>query len=125
MKYKRFIPFHKLPAFQQIKMIVKNRLIQYLFKDRFGSFLQVGDIVNLLCVDSSDGNRYGKIQEYTIEKLQIVPNGCDSPTEVVIVIALSYNDGRGSVECTLDRFKYLNHLYPSQEQVQKRIDKLR
>jgi hypothetical protein len=119
--------FHKLSAFHQIMMIIKNRFIYYFFKDRFGSFLQVGDIVEFQRINQHEPDQYiGGPTIYTIEKLQIVPNSHgERPTEVVIVIGLSYNDGKSTTECTLDRFKYIRHLYPNQEQIDKRIKQLR
>lgn len=117
--------FHKLSAFHQIMMIIKNRFIYYFFKDRFGSFLQVGDVVEFQRVNQYNDD-IGMPVVYTIEKLQILPNSHgERPTEIVIVISLSYNDGKSSVECTLNKFKYIKHLYPSQKQIDKRISQLR
>jgi len=119
----RFKEFQKLSAFQQIVLILKNHLFCHFFRNRFGSLLQIGDIVEMQPVSPYNPEQnLGEPKIYTVEKLFIAPNAySDRPTEVVIVINLSYNEGKSSVECTIDRFKYIKHLYPNEKQIQKRL----
>jgi len=123
MKRKKFKLINKLSTFQQIMLLLKTRFTEYLLKDRFSSFLQVGDIVELQYVSPYNPDQnIGEPEIYTIEKLRILPNGNEMPTEPVIVIQVSKNEGKSTTECTIDRFKYIRHLYPDEKQIEKRIN---
>jgi hypothetical protein len=124
MKRKRIKRIGELSSFQQLMLTIKTRLAEYFIQDRFSSFLQVGDIVELQYVSPYDSDQHiGEPKIYTVENIRILPNSHgERPTEFVIVFKLSYNEGKSSTECTSDRFKYIKHLYPDQKQIDKRCD---
>ena len=124
MKRKRINEINKLSAFRQLMLTIKTRIAEYFLQDRFSSFLQVGDVVEMQYVSPFDPDQnIGEPKVYTIENLRILPNSHGrAATEIVIVLKLSYNEGKATTECTSDRFKYIRHLYPDQKQVEKRCD---
>lgn len=71
----------------------------YMIPDNMWSFLQPGDIVEL----EFDIRRIVKI-----ESIRIVPNSIDRPTDIVIVMKISFN--QGGIECTSNNFKYIRHV---------------
>jgi hypothetical protein len=96
-----------------------------MLRYRFGSYFLVGDVVEMEDANPFNGQGLGTTKIYTIEKVYVAPNAhIDRPTEMVIVLKLSYNEGKSSIECTSDRFKYVRHLYPNEEQVRKRLKNL-
>jgi len=124
MKRKRINEINKLSAFRQLMLTIKTRIAEYFLQDRFSSFLQVGDVVEMQYVSPFDPDQnIGEPKVYTIENLRILPNSHGrAATEIVIVLKLSYNEGKATTETTSDRFKYIKHLYPDQKQVDKRCD---
>jgi hypothetical protein len=66
------------------------------------SFVAVGDVIEVL--------HYGKKEIYKVEKFEVIMNSLYAPTEFVIHVKFSYNDGISSIECTSDNFQYVRHI---------------
>lgn len=66
------------------------------------SFVCVGDVIEVL--------HYGEKKIYKVEKFEVVMNGRYVPTEFVISVKFSYNDGKSYIECTSDKFHYVRHI---------------
>ena len=66
------------------------------------SFIAVGDVIEVL--------HYGESQIYKVEKFEVIMNSLYAPTEFVIHVKFSYNNGISSIECTSDNFKYIRHI---------------
>lgn len=66
------------------------------------SFVAVGDVIEVL--------HYNKPEIYKVENFEVKMNGLYSPTEFVIYVVFSYNDGVSTIGCTSDSFKYIRHI---------------
>jgi len=66
------------------------------------SFVAVGDVIEVL--------HYGQKEIYKVEKFEVIMNNLYAPTEFVIRVKFSYNDGVSSIECTSDNFQYVRHI---------------
>jgi len=71
--------------------------------DRFiTSFVTVGDVIEV--------EHNGELRIYKVEKFEVISNSTCVPTEFVIHVKFSYNNGISSTECTSDKFKYVRHI---------------
>jgi hypothetical protein len=66
------------------------------------SFVAVGDVIEVL--------HYGEKEIYKVEQFEVIMNNLCAPTEFVIHVKFSYNEGVSSIECTSDNFKYVRHI---------------
>ena len=66
------------------------------------SFVAVGDVIEVL--------HCGNLCVYKVEKFEVIMDGNYIPTDFVIHVKFSYNDGISSIECTSDNFKYVRHI---------------
>jgi uncharacterized protein YodC (DUF2158 family) len=66
------------------------------------SFIAVGDVIEV--------EHCGELTTYKVEKFEVIPNSLYGPTEFVIHVKFSYNNGVSSIECTSDNFKYVRHI---------------
>jgi hypothetical protein len=91
----------KLPKWLKgIKLIFKKHVAGVQSK-LIKSFIAVGDVIEV--------EEYGELQVYKVEKFEVIMNGYP-PTEFVILVQFSYNDGISTIECTSDNFKYVRHI---------------
>ena len=92
----------KLPKWLKgIQLIFKKPVTEVQSK-LIKSFIAVGDVIEV--------EEYGELQIYKVEKFEVIMNGLYPPTEFVIQVQFSYNDGISNIECTSDNFKYVRHI---------------
>lgn len=66
------------------------------------SFVGVGDVIEILL--------WGEKEIYKVEDIEVKMNGLSLPTDFVILVKFSYNNGESGIECTSDHFKYVRHI---------------
>lgn len=87
----------KVPAKKEVKKPVVSRTGKLI-----KSFIAVGDVIEVL--------HYGEKGIYKVEEFEVVMNSLYVPTQFVIYVKFSYNEGASSIECTSDSFRYIRHI---------------
>ena len=85
-------------------------ILKYIFKTKvpkqklIKSIVCAGDVIEV--EEFGDGTR----QIYKVEQFEVITNGLYPPTNLVILVTLSYNNGVSSTQCTWGNIKYVRHI---------------